>query len=140
AHGTGTRLGDPMEVEALTEAFRKDTSRNGFCAIGSVKSNMGHAIAAAGVASLLKTLLALRPAKLPPTLHCERENEHIPVADAPFYLNRTLREWEVADGQPRRAAVSSFGFSGTNAHVVVEQAPEAARPRRVAKEGPWLFL
>jgi len=134
AHGTGTELGDPIEISALTEAFRASTDRNGFCAIGSVKTNIGHLDAAAGIASLQKTILALKHAKLPPSLHFDHPNPKIDFASTPFYVNSELRDW--APEGPRRAGVNSFGIGGTNAHVVLEEAPkpapaEPARPYQV---------
>ncbi|WP_263300238.1 SDR family NAD(P)-dependent oxidoreductase, partial [Xanthomonas citri] len=127
AHGTGTKLGDPVEVHALTRAFRRDTARESYCAIGSIKSNLGHTTAAAGVASVLKVLLCLRHAQIAPSLHYEHRNRHIDLAGSPFQVATRLRPWHVAPGQTRRAAVSSFGLSGTNAHLVIEQAPAHAR-------------
>ena len=121
AHGTGTSLGDPMEVEALTESFQGYTRKENYCALGSVKSNIGHLAAAAGVASAIKLLLALRHRKLPPTIHYATLNEHINLEHSPFYINTECKEWNVPMGGKRRAAVSSFGFSGTNAHVVIEE-------------------
>jgi polyketide synthase PksN len=126
AHGTGTKLGDPIEVRALTEAFRKFTPRKAYCALGSVKSNIGHAMAAAGIAGFIKVVLALRNRQLPPTLHFEQLNGHVQLEDSPFYISTTRAAWQVETGARRRAAVSSFGFSGTNAHVVVEEAPASA--------------
>ncbi|AGK51518.1 enoyl-CoA hydratase/isomerase family protein [Burkholderia thailandensis MSMB121] len=128
AHGTGTKLGDPIEVRALTEAFREFDAGTGYCAIGSVKSNIGHLALAAGIAGLLKVVLSLRHRTIPPTLHCESVNEHIDLARSPFHVPRVAQAWRTADGAPRMACVSSFGFSGTNAHMVVEQAPAAAPP------------
>ena len=123
AHGTGTALGDPVEIAALTRAFRASTSAKGFCAVGSVKTNVGHADAAAGVAGFIKTVLALEHRLLPPSLHFERPNPHIDFAASPFYVNTKLSEWKT-NGGPRRAGVSSFGIGGTNAHAVLEEAPE----------------
>ena len=123
AHGTGTTLGDPIEVAGLTRAFRMSTTKTGFCALGSVKTNIGHLDAAAGVAGLIKTVLALRHKQIPPSLHFERPNPEIDFASSPFYVNATLKEWEKGP-HPRRAGISSFGMGGTNAHVVVEEAPE----------------
>jgi acyl transferase domain-containing protein/acyl carrier protein len=123
AHGTGTNLGDPIEIDALTEAFRKYTSKKQYCAIGSVKSNIGHLLAAAGVTGLIKVLLCLENEKIVPSLNFEQENEHINFQDSPFYVNIQLQEWQTRQGIPRTAAVSSFGFSGTNAHVVLREAP-----------------
>jgi acyl transferase domain-containing protein len=125
-HGTGTVLGDPVEVEALTRAFRHTTDAKRFCAIGSVKTNIGHLDAAAGVAGLIKTVLALEHRELPPSLNFENENPRIDFANSPFYVNAELSEWKSANGEPRRAGVSSFGIGGTNAHVVLEEAPETA--------------
>ncbi len=124
AHGTGTALGDPIEVDALTESFRRYTAAKGFCAIGSVKTNIGHSLPAAGIAGLLKTVLSMERGQIPPTLHCERENGQIDFGNSPFFVNRELLPWP----GPRRAAVSSFGFSGTNGHIVVEEPPAPSRP------------
>ena len=123
AHGTGTPLGDPVEVEALTRAFRSGTQSKNFCALGSVKTNIGHLDAAAGVAGLIKTVLALKHRQLPPSLHFMEANPGIEFASSPFYVNAELKEWE-SRGEPRRAGVSSFGVGGTNAHVIVEEGPE----------------
>ncbi|HEX9925047.1 MAG TPA: SDR family NAD(P)-dependent oxidoreductase, partial [Anaerolineae bacterium] len=120
AHGTGTILGDPIEVDALTDAFRRYTNKKGYCAIGSVKTNIGHTLTAAGVAGVIKVLLALKHKKLPPSLHFEVPNTHIDFENSPFYVNTELQDWPGENG-PRRAAVSSFGFSGTNAHLVIEE-------------------
>ncbi|NER22529.1 MAG: SDR family NAD(P)-dependent oxidoreductase [Symploca sp. SIO1B1] len=122
AHGTATSLGDPIEVEALTETFSQWTNRKQFCSIGSVKTNIGHASTAAGVSGLIKTILCLKHQKLVPSLHFNQPNPHIDFANSPFYINTELKDWEVNEGKPRRAAVSSFGFSGTNAHIVIEEA------------------
>jgi len=122
-HGTATALGDPTEVTALTRAFGSRTQKRGFCALGSVKSNIGHLDAAAGVASLIKTVLALKHKEIPPSLHFEKPNPNIDFENSPFYVNSRLSQWK-SDGAPRRAGVSSFGIGGTNAHVVVQEAPE----------------
>ncbi|QHP66038.1 amino acid adenylation domain-containing protein (plasmid) [Bradyrhizobium sp. LCT2] len=137
AHGTGTRLGDPIEIAALTEAFRRTTDKTGFCAIGSVKTNIGHLDAAAGVAGLIKAVLAVEHGVIPPSLHFETPNPAIDFAGSPFHVNQKLREWPAAAGHRRRAGVSSFGIGGTNAHVVVEAAAAAAAsgPSR-----PWQLL
>lgn len=123
AHGTATSLGDPIEIAALTQAFRAQTARRQFCAIGSVKSNIGHLDTAAGVAGLIKTVLALEHEELPASLHYERPNPEIDFERSPFFVNARLRRWERKSGEPRRAGVSSFGIGGTNAHVIVEEAP-----------------
>ncbi|MBE9170905.1 SDR family NAD(P)-dependent oxidoreductase [Pleurocapsales cyanobacterium LEGE 06147] len=119
-HGTGTSMGDPIEIAGLKQAFPMD--QKSFCAIGSVKTNIGHLDAAAGIASFIKTTLALNYKLLPPSLNFETPNPQIDFADSPFYVNTKLSEWKT-NGIPRRAGVSSFGFGGTNAHVIVEEAP-----------------
>lgn len=122
-HGTATALGDPIEILALTQAFRASTGNKGFCAIGSLKSNIGHVDAAAGVAGLIKTVLALEHKLLPPSLHFKQPNPQIDFANSPFYVNTKLSEWK-STGLPRRAGVSSFGIGGTNCHVILEEKPE----------------
>ncbi len=136
AHGTGTSLGDPIEIAALTQAFRSSTEKKDFCAIGSVKTNIGHLDAAAGVTGLIKTVLALKHKQIPPSLHFEEPNPQIDFANSPFYVNTILSEWET-NGIPRRAGVSSFGIGGTNAHVILEEAPvlETSGASR-----PWQLL
>jgi acyl transferase domain-containing protein/acyl carrier protein len=136
AHGSGTPLGDPIEIAALTNVFRASTNKKGFCAIGSVKTNIGHLDAAAGVTSLIKTVLALKHKQIPPSLNFQEPNPQIDFANSPFYVNTTLSEWK-ANGFPRRAGVSSFGIGGTNAHVILEEAPavETSEPSR-----PWQVL
>jgi phthiocerol/phenolphthiocerol synthesis type-I polyketide synthase E len=124
-HGTGTALGDPVEIAALHEVFRPRTKRRRFCALGSVKTNIGHLDTAAGIAGLIKAALALEHRQIPASLHFEQPNPQIDFADSPFYINTRLAEWP-ADGGPRRAGVSSFGVGGTNAHVILEEAPETA--------------
>jgi amino acid adenylation domain-containing protein len=123
AHGTGTVLGDPIEVEALTQAFRTKTSATQFCGIGSLKSNLGHLTAAAGVAGFIKTVLALYHRQIPPTINFDSPNPHIDFANSPFYVNDKLIEWK-STVTPRRAGVSSFGGGGTNAHVILEEPPQ----------------
>jgi len=125
AHGTGTTVGDPIELEALTRAFRGTTSRRGFCAVGSLKANVGHLDAAVGVAGLIKTALALKHRQIPPALNFNRPNPLINFVDSPFFVPTTLSEWK-AEAGVRRAGVTSLGIGGTNAHVVLEEAPEAA--------------
>ncbi|ASZ13662.1 hybrid non-ribosomal peptide synthetase/type I polyketide synthase [Chitinophaga pendula] len=120
AHGTGTKLGDPVEIAGLTRAF--NTEKKQFCAIGSVKSNIGHLDTAAGVAGLIKAVLSLQHGQLVPSLHYQQPNPEIDFANSPFYVNTTLRPWE-RNGHPRRAGVSAFGIGGTNVHVVLEEAP-----------------
>ncbi|MBV9786800.1 MAG: acyltransferase domain-containing protein, partial [Chloroflexi bacterium] len=135
AHGTGTALGDPIEITALTKAFRADTAETGYCAIGSVKTNIGHLDRAAGVAALIKTVLALKHQQLPPSLHFEQPNPRIDFANSPFYVNANLAAWE-ARQHPRRAGVSALGFGGTNAHIILEEAP----PTTSAPAEAWHLL
>ncbi len=123
AHGTGTSLGDPIEVAALSKAFRQSSIRNGYCAIGSVKTNIGHLDAGAGAAGVIKTALALKHKQLPPSLNFKNPNPQIDFKNSPFYVIDKLHEWHAGD-TPRRAGVSSFGLGGTNAHIVLEEGPE----------------
>ncbi len=125
AHGTGTPLGDPIEIAGLTKAFGLKSLKP-FCAVGSVKSNIGHLDIAAGIAGLIKTVLALHHGEIPPSLHFEKPNPQIDFSLSPFFVNSTLRPWPRQATLPRRAGVSSFGIGGTNAHVVLEEAPAAA--------------
>ncbi|MFD2762813.1 SDR family NAD(P)-dependent oxidoreductase [Micromonospora eburnea] len=121
-HGTATALGDPIEITALTRAYREHTDRTGYCAIGSVKSNVGHLDAAAGVTSLIKAVLALRHEAIPATLHHTRTNPELALPSSPFFVNTELRPWP-RQAVPRRAAVSSFGIGGSNVHVILQEAP-----------------
>jgi iturin family lipopeptide synthetase A len=130
AHGTATPLGDPIEVAALTQAFRIGTDKKQFCAIGSAKTNFGHLDVASGVTGLIKTTLALENSLLPPSLHYTQPNPQIDFENSPFFVNTSARSW-LANGAPRCAGVSSFGVGGTNAHVIVEEAP-ALDPRPAA--------
>ena len=122
AHGTGTRQGDPIEIAGLTQAYRQGTQRRGYCAIGSVKSNIGHLDVASGIAGLIKTALMLKRGQMPASLHFEESNPQIDFASTPFVVNASLRPWP-RNRQSRRAGVSSFGMGGTNAHVILEEAP-----------------
>ncbi len=137
AHGTGTPLGDPIEVAAMTQAFRVNTDKKGYCAIGSVKTNVGHLDAAAGIAGFIKTVLALHHKLIPPSLNFETPNPQIDFENSPFYVNNRLSDWK-NEGISRRAGVSSFGFGGTNAHVILEEAPTVAESNPV--ETPQLLL
>jgi acyl transferase domain-containing protein/acyl carrier protein len=123
AHGTGTLVGDPIEVTGLTQAFRGRTTRKQYCAIASVKSNIGHLGEAAGVASFIKAVFALKHRQIPPSLGYERPNPQIDFEDSPFFVNATLREWK-AEG-PLRCGITALGAGGTNCHVILEEAPEA---------------
>nr|WP_255208208.1 beta-ketoacyl synthase N-terminal-like domain-containing protein [Myxococcus sp. AM009] len=129
AHGTGTRLGDPIELKALTEVLAPAGARPGTCAVGSVKSNFGHLLSAAGIAGFLKVVLSLVHQQLPPTLHCATPNPRFSFESSPLFPNTVLRPWEPLEGV-RRAGVSAFGFGGTNAHVLVSEAPVQSGPRR----------
>ncbi|MCX2924138.1 SDR family NAD(P)-dependent oxidoreductase [Streptomyces sp. NEAU-W12] len=137
AHGTGTSLGDPIEITGLSKAFREHTQDNQFCAIGSVKSNIGHAESAAGIAGLTKVLLQLRHRKLAPSLHAETLNPNIDFTGTPFTVQRELADWPAPDpATPRIAGVSSFGAGGSNAHVIVAEYLPAAREHASAAVGP----
>ncbi|MGD1912874.1 MAG: SDR family oxidoreductase [Rivularia sp. (in: cyanobacteria)] len=136
AHGSGTAMGDPIEIAALSNVFRSSTEKKDFCAIGSVKTNIGHLDAAAGVAGLIKTALALKHELIPPSLNFEQPNPQIDFANSPFYVNTKLKEWKTGS-TPRRAGVSSLGMGGTNAHVVLEEAPT---PLVSSPSRPWQLL
>ena len=139
-HGTGTKLGDPIELEALATVYRERTDKVGYCAIGSVKSNLGHTSAAAGIASIQKVLLCMANKSLVPTLHFTKDNEHFDMASSPFYVNTEFTPWPVRDGEVRQAAVSSFGFSGTNAHLVLAEHHSAAAGPSAEAGAPGLFV
>ncbi|RFC46556.1 MAG: Acyl transferase domain-containing protein [Verrucomicrobia bacterium] len=140
ANGTGTPLGDPIEVSALTKAFRSGgAEENGFCVVGSLKPNIGHLDVASGVCGLIKAALCLEKRALPPTLHFRVPNPNIPFASSPFRVHSDLQPWSGGlQGAPRRAAVSSFGVGGTNAHVILEEAPE--RKSAASSRPTHLFL
>ncbi|MFB8077346.1 amino acid adenylation domain-containing protein [Streptomyces sp. NPDC056013] len=134
AHGTGTSLGDPIEVEGLTRAWRGLTSRSQFCALGSLKGNVGHLEPAAGLAGLVKVLLSMERGVVPPSLHVVRPNDHIRFEGTPFFLADRVSEWPRPVDGPRRGAVSAFGMGGVNAHVILEEAPEAPVREVVGQE------
>ena len=136
AHGTGTPLGDPIEVAALKQVFDAASEKKSYCAIGSLKTNIGHADAAAGIAGLIKTVLMLKYKEIAPSLHFEAPNPKIELDNSPFYVSKTLKPWPV-NGYPRRAGVSSFGIGGTNAHIVLEEAPQTVSPQQ---SRPWQLL
>jgi acyl transferase domain-containing protein/acyl carrier protein len=141
AHGSGTPLGDPIEVAALIQAFRAAGAEGeGFCALGSVKTNIGHCNTAAGAAGLIKASLALAHRTLPPSLHFQSPNPQIAFAGSPFYVPTVAKPWETTDGAPRRAGVSSFGLGGTNAHLVLEEAPEPEPGDAPARPAQLLVL
>jgi phthiocerol/phenolphthiocerol synthesis type-I polyketide synthase E len=135
-HGTATILGDPIEVTALTQAFRHSTDRTGFCAIGSLKTNIGHLDATAGVAGLIKATLALQHQQIPPSLHFTTPNPQIDWSASPFYVNTHLTAWPQTS-VPRRAGISSLGVGGTNAHAILEEAPV---PLATTPSHPWHLL
>ncbi len=120
AHGTGTNLGDPIEIKAIADAMRSHTNKKQFCGIGSVKSNLGHLQAASGAASLMKVILAIKNKKIPPTINFSEPNPFINFVESPVYINDKVREWDNCS-MPRRAGVSAFAFNGTNCHVVLEE-------------------
>jgi len=138
-HGTGTLIGDPIEVTGLTEAFRSFSDKTRFCAIGSLKTNFGHSGEAAGICSLIKTVLALRHRQIPPSLHYEHPNPQIDFANSPFYVNDKLVDWNVPHGKRRIAGVTALGAGGTNVHVLVEETT-ASRPPAPAPPHQLLVL
>ncbi len=139
AHGTGTSTGDPIEVEALASVFSESTEQRGFCGIGSVKSNVGHLDSAAGVVGLIKVLLALQHGEIPPSIHFDEPNPLIDFPRSPFYVVRKRTPWSRAEA-PRMAAVSSFGVGGTNAHVILQEAPEPPAQAAAEEPGSWELL
>lgn len=128
AHGTGTSLGDPVEITGVENAFRRYTEQKQFCGIGSVKSNIGHLDCAAGLAGIVKTICMLKNKQIPPTVHFKVPNRKIPFINSPVYVNDTLKDWERGE-TPLRCGVSSFGLSGTNVHVILEEAPEVTQTK-----------
>lgn len=136
AHGTGTRLGDPIEIDGITRAFARFTERRQFCPIGSIKTNLGHLDSAAGAAGLAKAILSLEHGQIPPSLHFETPNREIDFANSPVFVNTALRDWP-REGGPRRCGVSAFGLSGTNCHLILEEAP--SRPKAGRENRPRLL-
>ncbi|GMQ62976.1 amino acid adenylation domain-containing protein [Vallitalea maricola] len=122
AHGSGTPMGDAIEIEAITQAYSYYTDRKGYCALGSVKSNIGHLEMASGVTGLIKAALCVRDGVIPPSLHFQEPNPDTDWQNSPFYVNGFLQPWHTDEG-PRRAGVSSFGLGGNNAHIIIEQPP-----------------
>ena len=139
AHGTGTLLGDPIEVAALTAAYGANSSDTGWCALGSVKPNIGHLGHAAGVAGVIKTTLALENGLIPPIINFEKPNPAIDFESSPFYVNTALSTWK-ANGTPRRAGVSAFGMGGTNGHLIMEEAPQPIRAPRPVRSAHLLQI
>ncbi len=138
AHGTGTELGDPIEYNALTKSFRTYSDKKEYCALGSIKTNIGHTATAAGIAGVIKILLSLKHKKIPPTLNFQKGNSNIVFENSPFYINTKLKNWDVGTGNARLAAVSAFGFSGTNAHIIIEENQSAER--RSPGQAGYLFV
>jgi len=134
AHGTATPLGDPIELTALMRAFHAHTAAKQFCVIGSAKTNVGHLDVAAGITGLINAVNVVRSAKYPATLHYQKPNSNFDLANSPFRISTKLADWD-SNGSPRRAGVSAFGVGGTNAHVILEEAPAVAtnRPARPAQ-------
>jgi len=139
AHGTGTPLGDPIEINALTQAYREGTDEKQYCAIGSVKPNIGHLAEASGIAGFIKVVLSLEQKQIAPSLHFKKPNPMIDFKNSPFYVNTELAKWET-NGFPRRAGVSAFGVGGTNAHVVLEEAPPQKRTEETFRPYSLLLL
>ena len=135
-HGTGTPLGDSIEIAALTKAFRSSTNKNGFCAIGSIKTNIGHLDAASGVTGLIKTVLSIYHKQIPQSLNYRKPKPELNIETSPFYVNTRLIEWNPV-GYPRRAGVSSFGVGGTNAHAILEESPQ---PTTFDNQDAWQIL
>ncbi|MBV9495102.1 MAG: SDR family NAD(P)-dependent oxidoreductase, partial [Acidobacteria bacterium] len=137
-HGTGTQMGDSLEIAALTQAFRTQTAKKQFCSLGSVKANLGHSESAAGIAGVAKVVLQMEHGQLAPSIHSEEVNPNIEFEDTPFYLQHQLSDWTTPSGQPRRALINAFGAGGVNASVVLE---EYQRPAQASREtGPQLFV
>lgn len=139
AHGTGTSLGDPIEIRGLQEAFETFSQDTQYCAIGSVKSNIGHLESAAGISQLAKVLLQMRHQQLAPSLHAEQLNPFIDFQNSPFYVQRELKDWIPENNMTRRAGLSSFGAGGANVHMIVEEYPAKAQPT-TTNTGPYLFV
>lgn len=140
AHGTGTSLGDPIEIRGLQEAFEEYTQDKQFCAIGSVKSNIGHLESAAGISQLAKVLLQMQHKKLVPSIHSETLNPFIDFSDTPFFVQKELSDWQPAKGYPRRAGISSFGAGGSNVHLIVEEFNSPPAEQGNGAAGPFLFI
>lgn len=140
AHGTGTKLGDPIEFDALTTTFRRFTQKKNYCGLGSVKTNIGHLGAAAGIAGVIKVLLALKYKTLPPSLHFEKPNDKINLQDSPFYVVTQPTQWYPVGTDKRMAAVSAFGHGGTNCHIVLEEAPTVQRDKIKFSSSQYLIL
>ncbi len=139
AHGTGTKLGDPIEIKGITSAFNEFTDKKQFCGIGSVKTNVGHLVAASGLASIIKVVLALKHHQIPPSINFNSPNPYINFCDSPVYMNDQIRSWEPGGDYPRRAGISAFGFSGTNCHIILDEAPAVPREPMANQGRPWIL-
>ncbi|WP_160138416.1 type I polyketide synthase [Chryseobacterium sp. c4a] len=139
-HGTGTKLGDPIELEALSAVYTANSLKKNYCGLGSVKSNIGHASAAAGIAGIHKVLLSMKYRKIAPTLNVEIPTPHFDFKESPFYINKELKDWKTDDNVPMRAAISSFGFSGTNAHMVIEAYVNGKKKNDQAQNSELIIL
>lgn len=140
AHGTGTNLGDPIEFEALNKSFSRYTNKKGYCALGSVKANIGHTAATAGLVSLIKVLLCMNKKKIPPQINFSSPNRYIDLDDSQFYINKSLKSWQTDEEGKLYAAISSFGFSGTNVHAVVENYEKTEKSNRRPPEKPYYLI
>ncbi|WP_281257760.1 SDR family NAD(P)-dependent oxidoreductase [Paenibacillus donghaensis] len=138
AHGTGTPLGDPVEIKGITNAYRRYTNKKQFCPIGTVKGNLGHLVAASGLAGLIKVVLAMKHNKIPPTIHFNNPNPYINFVESPVFFNDRMLDWK-SDQGPLRASVSSFGISGTNAYVIVDEYVEDSVKQSVNINKPFIF-
>lgn len=138
AHGTGTALGDPIEIQGITDAFRLYTLKKQFCGIGSVKTNIGHLVGTSGISSLIKVVLAMKKRALPASLNFQEPNRYINFGDSPVYVNDLFRKWE-SDQAPRRAGVNAFGFSGTNCHILLEEGAEDHQAAGTARKAPLVI-
>jgi polyketide synthase PksN len=139
-HGTGTQIGDNLEIVSLTNAFRKQTHKKQYCSVGSVKANIGHSESAAGIAGVTKVLLQMKNKQLVPTIHSEEINPNIDFSDSPFFLQHNLSSWEVAGNVPRRALVNSFGAGGVNACVILEEYSKTEMSQNLKEYGPYLIV
>ncbi|WP_150246456.1 type I polyketide synthase, partial [Nocardiopsis quinghaiensis] len=140
AHGTGTPLGDPIEIEGLTHAYRDHTQRHQYCAIGSIKTNIGHLEPAAGLAGLTKIILAMRHKTIPPTLHLNRPNPALTLETTPFYTTTQPTPWHTPPNTPRRAGLSAFGMGGVNAHIILQEPPTTTPPTPLPQQAHLLKI
>ncbi len=139
-HGTGTKLGDPIEIDALDRVFSNYTQEKNYCPIGSIKTNLGHTLTSAGIVGLMKILLSFKNKQIAPSLHYKVSNHHLGIENTPFYVANQLQDWDTQEGQSRKAALSSFGFSGTNCHVVLEEPKIIQEENSISTHQPELFV